>query len=92
MLRPHYTYIAILILLAFPIFYMLGARFFNYVATLNIWIIYFATFASGPCLLIYAFIIRTEAHEKTISLIALILGGLWTLFVYGGGTWSYFFG
>ncbi|WP_425291096.1 hypothetical protein [Spirosoma linguale] len=78
MLRSHYAYIAILILFAFPVFYMIGARFFNYVATVNIGIIYLAVFFSGPCLLGYGYVMRKIAYEKTVSLIALILGGLWT--------------
>lgn len=79
MFRSHYAYIAILILFAFPVFYMIGAKFFNYVATVNIGIIYLAVFFSGPCLLGYGFVMRRIAHGKTISLVALILGGLWTI-------------
>lgn len=67
----------ILILLAFPIFYVLGAKPLNYVETQNILIAYFAVFASGPCLLIYAFIARRLMYEKIVSKIALTIGGLW---------------
>ena len=80
MIRPHYVYVAVLILFAFPIFYMVGAKIFNYVATVNIGIIYLAVFFSGPCLLGYGFITRRITHEKTVSSIALILGGLWLAF------------
>ncbi len=68
---------AVLILLAFPIFYMLGAKPLNYVETLNVWIVYCAVFAAGPCLLLYAFIARTKMQEKTVSSISLMVGGLW---------------
>lgn len=77
MVRLIYVYTAVLILLILPIAFMLGMRFFNPFRTFDIYLVYFAAFASGPCLLIYGFILRTEMHEKVISLIALIVGGLW---------------
>ena len=75
----HYSYrFVILALLAFPIFYLLGGRFFP--SFDNAWIIYFAIFCSGPLLLLYTFLLRLMINEKTFSSIALLIGGLWVGF------------
>jgi hypothetical protein len=42
----------------------------------NTWIVYFAIMFSGPLLLIYGIVMRFMLHEKTLSSIALLIGGL----------------
>ena len=80
MLRSFYRY-AILILLAFPIFYVLWMRLSPPLRlSANIWIVYLAIFCSGPLLLIYAFMMRSLWHEKVLALIALLIGGPWVGF------------
>lgn len=77
MLRSSYRSV-ILILFALPIFYILWMRLLPPPRlSANTWIINFAFFCSGPFLLIYALIMRSILHEKTLSLIALLIGVPW---------------
>lgn len=66
----------LLLLLAFPILYILWMRLLP-CSQPDGSIVYFAIKFSGTLLLIYAFIIRSLLHEKVLSSIAFLIGGLW---------------
>lgn len=74
MVRSSYAS-AILLLLILPILYSLWMRLSPH-SLPNAWIVYFAILFSGPLLLIYGIIMRFMFHEKTLSSIALLIGGL----------------
>ena len=74
MARSSYTS-AVLLLLIFPILYSLWMRLSPH-SPPNAWIVYFAILFSGPLLLLYGVVMRFMLHEKTLSSIALWIGGL----------------
>lgn len=74
MVRSSYAS-AILLLLILPILYSLWMRLSPH-SLPNAWIVYFAILFSGPLLLIYGIVMRFMLHEKTLSSIALLIGGL----------------
>lgn len=74
MVRSSYAS-AILLLLTFPILYSLWMRLSPHLLP-NAWIVYFAIMFSGPLLLIYAIVMRFLLHEKMLSSIAFLIGGL----------------
>lgn len=80
---------AVLVSLIFPLVYLLSGR--NAPSALpGIGVLYFATFLSGPLLLIYGFITYRFGEQRVLSWIAFAIGGLWTGYVYIWGTWKLF--
>lgn len=80
---------AILVFLISPLVYLLSTR--NVPSVLpNAWIAYFAILIDGPLLLIYGFIVYQFEQHRPLAWIAFIIGGLWTGYVYGWGTWKFF--
>lgn len=75
----HYAQVIILILFAFPIVYASASYGLGWRSPIGIEIAitYLAVLFAGPFLLIYAFVLRYLLGEKTLSLIAFLLGGLW---------------
>ncbi len=79
MVRSLYIYTAtvVLILLILPIVFLFSMRFFNLFPAIDIWIVYFAVFCSGPLLLVYGFLARLSKGRELLSVIALSTGAVW---------------
>lgn len=71
--------LVILLLLIFPIAYLFAMRFISIHPSFDWWMVFLATFCSGPLLLLYSFL--TRPTEKKLSLVALFIGLLWVGFM-----------
>lgn len=79
--RSNYTEWMFVLVVAFPILYMLGKTLFRYSFELDLLLVYTAVWISGPLLLLYSFLARRLAHKKKRSSLSLVAGMLWVGFM-----------